>query len=190
MKMTALEKYFVNKPSRTRTVADRAVQLLSHINPGDGWRYLDVGCGVGFAAKEIAHATNLEVTGIDVDPKQIAAAQGGAVRPNLHFKVMDATGLGFRDGEFDIVATSMVTHHIPNWEQALSEMVRVLRTGGYLIYSDHLFAPWWAKISRFIRFMGFPSAKALESATAGAGLTKVYEAQRPGHVDAIWQKRA
>lgn len=190
MKMTAIEKHFVNKPSRTRAVGGRAVGLLSHINPEAGWRYLDVGCGVGFAATEIARATKLEVTGIDVDPKQIALAEGSGAGPNVHYRVMDATRLEFRDGEFDIVATSMMTHHIPNWEQALSEMVRVLRSGGYLIYSDHMFAPWWAKVGRpLIRFMGFPSARALESLTAKAGLAKVYEGKQPGHVDAIWQKK-
>ena len=120
-----------------------------------GWRYLDVGCGVGAAAREIAGTTKLEVTGIDIDPKQIETARNGPARTNLEFRVMDATRLDFRDGEFDIVAASMVTHHIPNWERALSEMVRVLRTGGYLIFSDFVFRSWFAKIGqRLLRFAG------------------------------------
>jgi len=191
MKMTAFEKHFVNRPSHTRAVAERASQMLGHIQLEAGWRYLDVGCGVGAAASEIADATPLEVTGIDVDPKQIAMAQGGAARQNLHFKVMDATGLKFRDGEFDVVATSMVTHHIPNWERALAEMVRVLRTGGYLIYSDHVFPSWLAKAGqRIISFLGFPYASAIESLATRAGLAKVYEARRGRHIDAIWLKKA
>jgi len=191
MKMTALEKHFVNRPARSTRLAQRAMGLLRHITPAAGWRYLDVGCGVGFAATAIAAATNLEVTGVDVDPKQIDAAQKGATRPNLHFRVMDATRLDFRDGEFDIVATSMATHHIPNWERALAEMVRVLRTGGYLIYSDLVFPSWLAKAARrFIRFVGFPSAGALHSLAAQAGLAKVYEAQESDRVDVIWLKSA
>ncbi len=189
MKMTAFEKYFVNGPSHTRTVVGRAQQLLGRISHQAGWRYLDVGCGVGAAAREIAGAGNLEVTGIDVDPKQIELARGGAARPNLRFMVMDATRLDFDDSEFDIVATSMVTHHIPNWERALSEMVRVLRTGGYLIYTDHVFRSWLAKVGRrLIRFVGFPSTSALDSLAAKAGLAKVHESQQPGKVDVIWVK--
>ena len=188
MRMTALEKYFVNSPSHTRTVAGRAQQLLGCINHQAGWRYLDVGCGVGAAACEIAGASNLEVTGVDIDPKQIEAASAGPARPNLHFRVMDATRLDFPDGQFDIVASSMATHHIPDWERALAEMVRVLRTGGYLIYSDHLFSPWLARIIRLFRLMGFPSTTALESLAAKAGLVRVHALQQSGHVDLIWLK--
>jgi ubiquinone/menaquinone biosynthesis C-methylase UbiE len=188
MRMTAFEKYFVNRPGHTRAVVARARELLGRINHQAGWRYLDVGCGVGAAASEIAGAGNLDVTGIDLDPKQIEAARAGSARPNLHFRVMDATRLDFPDGEFDIVASSMATHHIPDWERALAEMVRVLRTGGYLIYSDHLFAPWLARIIRLFRVMGFPSVTALESIAAKAGLAKVHYMQRSGQVDVIWLK--
>ncbi len=188
MRMTAFEKYFVNRPSHTRAVVARAQQLLGRINHQTGWRYLDVGCGVGAAAREIAGATNLDVTGVDLDPKQIEAAGAGPAHPNLHFRVMDATRLDFPDGQFDIVASAMATHHIPDWERALAEMVRVLRTGGYLIYSDHLFSPWLARIIRLFRVMGFPSAAALESFAAGAGLVKVHYSQRSGRVDFIWLK--
>jgi ubiquinone/menaquinone biosynthesis C-methylase UbiE len=191
MKMTALEKHFVNRPTHARNVAERAVQLLERINPRPGWRYLDVGCGVGAAASEIAKGGNLDVTGIDVDPKQIVEAQRAVTGDNLHFRVMDATGMDFRDGQFDIVATNMVTHHIPDWERAFSEMVRVLHAGGYLIYRDHVFPSWLARIGRqILRFMGMPSANAIESLAAKAGLTKVYEVRQPRVVTAIWVKNA
>jgi ubiquinone/menaquinone biosynthesis C-methylase UbiE len=191
MKMTALEKHFVNGLSHTRTVAGRARQMLERIGHQAGWRYLDVGCGTGAAACAIAGDGRLEVTGVDVDPQQVAAANDTAGRANLRFRVMDATALDFRDGEFDIVATSMTTHHIPDWERALSEMVRVLRPGGYLIYSDHVFPAWLARAARrFICFLGFPSAGALDALAAQAGLSKVYEARQSRRVDAIWLKTA
>ena len=103
----------------------------SRIDVTAAQRYLDVGCGVGAAACEIAAKYGLDVTGIDVDPGQIAAAR--AAHPHLRFMVMDATKLQFHDAAFDIVATSMTTHHMPGWERAFSEMIRVLRPGGYLI---------------------------------------------------------
>jgi ubiquinone/menaquinone biosynthesis C-methylase UbiE len=199
MKMSAIEKHFVNKPSHTRVVADRALQLLNRVSPQPGWRYLDVGCGVGSAAMEIAGTSGLRVTGIDVDPKQIEEAKRKGTLQNLQFRVMDATALQFADGEFDVVATSMVTHHIPNWERAFSEMVRVLRNGGYLIYSDHVFPSWLAKAARrLMRFtpspvralIGFPSASALEPLTIQAGLRKVYGDGSSRHVTTIWVKNA
>jgi ubiquinone/menaquinone biosynthesis C-methylase UbiE len=112
---------------------------------------LDVGCGVGAAACEISKNSTMDITGIDVDPKQIEAARARAVYPHLHFMVMDATKLQFHDAEFDIVATSMVTHHMPGWERAFSEMIRVLRPGGYLIYSD-LILPYWLAFDNYAQY--------------------------------------
>jgi ubiquinone/menaquinone biosynthesis C-methylase UbiE len=136
MRMSALEKHFVNSPSHTQRVADHAYQLLSHIDCKSSWQYLDVGCGVGTAAQKIAATSGLSVTGIDIDPIQIEVAKSGAVRLNLRYKVMDATKLEFADGTFDIVASRMATHHIPDWERGFSEMVRVLRPG---VYETHGF---------------------------------------------------
>jgi len=189
MKMTALEKRFVNDPGHARKVAGRARQMLERIGPEAGWRYLDVGCGTGAAAREISGG-GLEVTGVDVDPKQIEAARGAGEGRNLRFRVMDATALDFGDGEFDIVATSMATHHIPDWERAFSEMVRVLRPGGYLIYSDHVFPAWLARIVRFVRFIRFPTRAALDAVIARSKLSEVYAARKSRRVDAIWLKTA
>lgn len=187
MRMTAIEKHFVNSPKHILQVAHRAQQQLDLIDIQTARRYLDVGCGVGAAACEIAKKCSLDVTGIDVDPGQIETAGARATHPNLRFMVMDATKLHFHDAEFDIVATSMVMHHLPGWERAFSEMVRVLRPGGYLIYSDLMFPSWLAAIGRrLIPFVGFPSTKLIESLASGAGLTKVHESHVGLQFDFIW----
>ena len=188
MRMSALEKHFVNSPSHTQRVADHAYQLLSHIDCKSGWQYLDVGCGVGTAAQEIAATSGLAVTGIDVDPKQIEVAKSGVACPNLQYKVMDATKLEFANETFEVVASRMATHHIPDWERAFSEMVRVLRPGGYLIYSDFVFPSWLARIVRLIRLVGFPTTNALHLMTERAGLVRVYETHGFGKADVIWRK--
>jgi len=190
MRMSALEKRFVNSPSHTQRVAEQAYQLLGHIDCKSAWRYLDVGCGVGTAARKVAATSDLSVTGIDVDPKQIQAARSGAARPNLQYKVMDATKLEFADGAFDVVASRMATHHIPHWERALSEMVRVLRPGGYLVYSDFVLPSWLAKVAGFIRFLRFPTTTGLNLVASRSGLAPVYESRRSGKVDVIWRKNS
>jgi len=119
--MTAIEKHFVNSPGHTLQVAGRAQRLLSRIDIQPGWRYLDVGCGVGAMACAIAKTRG---------------------------SVMYATRLRFHDAEFHIVASSMATHQIPVWARAFSEMVRVLRPGGYLIYADLMFPSWLASAGR------------------------------------------
>ncbi len=187
MRMTALEKHFVNSPKHTLQVVHRAQQQLDRIDIQDAWRYLDVGCGVGAAACEISTKYSLDVTGIDVDPGQIERARANATHPHFHFIVMDATKLHFHDAEFDIVASSMITHHMPAWKRAFSEMIRVLRPGGYLIYSDFMPPSWLAAIGRrLIPFVGFPSAKLIESIASEAGLTKVHESRAGLRFDFIW----
>ena len=190
MRMIAIEKHFVNSPRHTLEVAHHAQQLLDQIDIKPSWRYLDVGCGVGAAACEIARRSGLDVTGIDVDPAQIEAARTGSAQPKLHFMVMDATKLQFQDAEFNIVASSMATHHIPRWESALSEMIRVLRPGGYLVYSDFMFPSWLAEVGRrLVPFVGMPWRKRVESLTSTAALTEVYESRSGLRLDFVWLRK-
>lgn len=190
MKMTAIEKHFVNDPRHALRVAQRARRLLGQITPRPGGRYLDVGCGVGTAASKIARSSELEVTGIDVDPKQIKTAQTHAVHPRLRFMVMDATQLEFGDAEFDVVAASMVTHHVPRWERAFAEMIRVLRPGGHFIYTDIMLPAWLGFVGRVIPIVGIPSTKRVEALAAQAGLTKVFHARSGLQADFIWVREA
>ncbi len=187
MKMNPIEKYFVNNREHTLRAANRAQQLLDRIDFQGSWRYLDVGCGVGAAACEIAERYGLDVTGVDVDPGQIEATR--ATHPHLRFMVMDATKLQFHDAEFDIVATSMVMHHTQDWERAFSEMIRVLRPGGYLIYSDFMLPSWLGAAARcIVAFFGFPSTERLEFLASGADLTKVHRSRSGLRLDFIWLK--
>ncbi len=189
MKMTPIEKHFVNHPEHTARVAQRAQKLLERIDVQGARRYLDVGCGVGATACEIAEKYGWDVTGVDVDPKQIAAAQVREASPRPRFLVMDATNLKFPDAEFDVVAAAMVTHHLHEWERAVGEMIRVLRPGGWLIYTDMIFPDWFAAVGRrVIPFVGLPSRKRLESLAAAAGLTKMYESGAGLRCDCIWRR--
>jgi ubiquinone/menaquinone biosynthesis C-methylase UbiE len=98
---------------------------------------LDVGCGNGAAAVHLAATLGLDVVGVDVDPDQIREATLAAPNtPAVRFLVADATDLPFPDDQFNFVYTSKATHHIPDWQQAITEMVRVLRPGGHLVYTD------------------------------------------------------
>jgi ubiquinone/menaquinone biosynthesis C-methylase UbiE len=189
MKMIGIEKRFVNGASRTRAAVRDAPASLDRIDAAPGWRYLDVGCGVGSAARAIAESRDLDVTGVDVDPAQIVAANAGITRSNLRFATMDATSLRFGDAEFHIVASRMMTHHISKWELALSEMVRVLRPGGYLIYADLMFPEWLGRAGRLLLpLMGFPSRDKLESIALRADLAKVFQSHTGMKLDAIYRK--
>jgi len=137
MRMTGIEKRFVNDSAHSRHVAEGAVRRLRHVPVDRGRSYLDVGCGNGAAALLVADTFGVRVVGVDVDPQQVALARAAAGdRSDVLFMTADATSLPFENGRFDIVATSKATHHVPRWSSALAEMQRVLTSNGYLVYAD------------------------------------------------------
>lgn len=137
MKMGKFEMLFVNSATHSESVAEAAVRRLRSLPIGADQTYLDVGCGNGAATLRVADAYGLSVTGVDVDPQQIEAARRSADgKINVRLMLADATCLPFGEAEFDVVATNKTTHHVPEWKKAIAEMIRVLKPGGYLVYSD------------------------------------------------------
>jgi SAM-dependent methyltransferase len=191
MKMSKVEKIFVNSSSHSAQVSKHAEQLLRRINFQAGQGYLDFGCGNGAAPIYLARQYGLKVTGVDVDPAQIQAAEEQSFSmDNVRFCTLDGRELPFDDGEFDIVATNKVMHHIPNWQGALAEMVRVLRPDGYLIYSDLVYPRWLAAFASALvkHHAGFPTKIAIEAQAREHRLRKLYFSPSAVQVEAIFQR--
>src|SRR5262249_54960875 len=88
---------------------------------------LDVGCGTGQSRRiYIEHCRSY--TGVDLSEGAIALARRKF--PESEWMVADATKLPFPDASFDVVAFSSVLHHIPDYQPAVTEALRVLRPGG------------------------------------------------------------
>ena len=107
-----------------QTIGRRFEQLVS---PRPQLRVLDIGCGTGQSrqlyAKHIA-----EYTGVDLASAAIERARQRF--PGDRWECCDARALPFESGSFDLVAFSSVLHHIPDFEVALREGLRVLVPGG------------------------------------------------------------
>ena len=89
---------------------------------------LDIGCGEGVLTLEWAERLgDGRVVGIDLDDPKLRAEWAARTRPNLEFRVEEATSLSFRDDEFDMVAAIEVLEHVPDPEATLAEMARVAR---------------------------------------------------------------
>jgi SAM-dependent methyltransferase len=89
---------------------------------------LDVGCGEGVLTLEWAERLgDGRVIGIDLDDPNLRAEWTGRSRPNLEFRVEEATSLSFADGEFDLAAATEVLEHVPDPEATVAEMARVAR---------------------------------------------------------------
>lgn len=101
-------------------------------------RILDVGCGVGRTTKVLVEA-GFDVTGIDVSTEMIQRADQQISGPAVC--VADAVNLPFEDRSFDhaLFAYNGLDYiqTEPDRKRALRELLRVLRPGGYFIFSSH-----------------------------------------------------
>ncbi len=113
----------------------RRAFLLDHVPAGA--RVLDVGCGEGYFAAELACA-GAEVVGIDVAAEPLRRARER--HPELDLRQMSAEGAWpLEDASFDAVWAGEVIEHVADTAGWLSEARRVLRSDGSLLLStpDH-----------------------------------------------------
>ena len=98
-----------------------------------GATVLDIACGAGFGAVRLA-AQAARVIAADLDVDAVDGARARFARPNLEFRVMDATDTGLADDAIDCITSfETIEHTTP--EPYLAEMDRVLRAGGLFFLS-------------------------------------------------------
>jgi ubiquinone/menaquinone biosynthesis C-methylase UbiE len=118
-------------------LAPAQTALLDAVSLRPGERVLDVACGTGLVTFDAASAVapQGQVIGIDLAGNMIDAARRRCAEhkvSNLSFTRMDAEQLDLPDASFDVVLCALGLMYMPDPEQALREMRRVLRPGGRL----------------------------------------------------------
>ena len=145
---------------------------LARIQPGDA--VLDVGCGTGTLAMEVARrvGTTGRVAGVDPGTEQIARARAKAARRHvpIEFQIGLIEQLPFPDQTFDVVLSTLMMHHLPHplKRQGLAEIARVLKPGGRLVIAD--FKRKQERQGQAVRFhAGGSSMQDLAAMAANAG---------------------
>jgi SAM-dependent methyltransferase len=124
---------------------DRAnIRALQKVDVGrESAKVLDVGCGTGASLLQFIRLgfRPENLTGIDNSAERIARAEANF--PNVRFRCESADSMTFADSTFDIAFESTLFMMLTSEDVArriASEMLRVTRSGGYLMLVDWRYA--------------------------------------------------
>jgi len=149
---------------------------------------LEIGVGTGLTLPYFTAGTR--VLGADLSLDMLRVASRKVVALGLsHVRglmVMDACRLGFEAERFDAVTAQFVITLVPDPEQALAEMDRVLKPGGEIVISSRLvddggmLAPFWAAVAPLAKAVGWSSDFKVSRLTGWAAKTGRYETVHVG----------
>lgn len=114
----------------------RDVMKRMNVQPGD--TALDVCCGTGDWTMALAEAvsSNGKVTGLDFSENMLSVGikkkLAGRVR-QVEFQHGNAMALPFEDNQFDFVTIGFGLRNVPDYQQVLREMYRVVKPGGKVV---------------------------------------------------------
>jgi SAM-dependent methyltransferase len=121
--------------------ADELRRFASWLQLRPSARLLDVACGSGGPALQLAELTGCDIVGVELDAQTVENAIGNAqergLAPRAAFVQSDATlPLSFDDGSFDALLCVDAINHLPDRAGVLRDWARVLRPGGRLLFTD------------------------------------------------------
>ena len=131
----------LGQTSWVNTRESREIPKLLNVGPRS--RVLEIGCGSGRYALQIAKRYRCNVLGLDQNANGIAnaneLAQGSHLADRVRFERRDVTKrLPFPGNSFDAVFANDVLCHLPNRAALLRQVFRILKPGGRFLFSDAL----------------------------------------------------
>lgn len=153
--------------------------VLDSLQPQDGEKILEVGCGYGWISAALWSAAKIEWYGVDRSEAMIRNIRSTRSEQALRTSVVDGTQLPFADNSFDKVLCTGVLMHIAEDIAAIRELLRVLRPNGALLCSfNNALSPfsipvrlWNSQKKGFVQKFRTPGAMRDILSRAGASLS-------------------
>jgi SAM-dependent methyltransferase len=133
-----------------------------------GKKVLEIGCGVGIDLLQFARA-GAHVTAVDLTENAVKLAQANLGKEGYKgdIQVGNAEALDFPDASFDVVYSHGVLHHTVDTEKSISEVQRVLKSGGEAIIMLYNKYSWF-------NFVAVVSGTPIEHAKKDAPIIRRY----------------
>ncbi len=116
-----------------------ATKLVDAADPRSGERVLDVGCGTGIVARQVASrlGSSSAVAAVDLSPNMLAVARAAAAREGVvvDWREASAEELPFTAGSFDLVLSQFALMFFAHRPAALAEIRRVVSGNGRVLLS-------------------------------------------------------
>lgn len=148
MKLNWAERWAVNNPLRViqQALEIRWMRRAAPDFPGKA-SVLEIGCGRGAGARLILKEfkpCRLQVTDLDLELLMRSLRYPGPGRhQRVRLTAADALLLPYPSGSFDAVFGFGVIHHVVAWREAVKELARILRPGGFY-FLEELYPPLYA----------------------------------------------
>jgi SAM-dependent methyltransferase len=176
-----------------RGVANDVVAELAARGRSRRATILDLGCGPGDLALELAHRLrDARIVGLDLSPSMMQiAARHATTDGRLRFVVGDATALPFSNGTVDVVVSTLSLHHWTDPAAVFYEIARVLRPGGVaLVYDIGLLSATPTELATFAADAGLGEDELVREPVRGAIGTRLFvrfrlEGPQPGDEPAV-----
>lgn len=193
---------FYKGESLAASLARHEHYLSAKMGLRPGMRVLDVGCGVGGPAREIARFSDVHITGLNNNEFQVNRARRYTEKAGLSHQVTFVKGdfmklsEQFGENAFDAVYAIEATCHAPTWEGVYGEIFKVLKPGGVFGVYEWCMTDAWdpsipshKELAHQVEFgNGIPEMRSLKrarQAIANVGFQLEYDedlAERPDDV--------
>ena len=108
-----------------------AQEFIPWIGVTEGSQWLEVGSGTGALTQTILGVANpKKIKGIDRSKDFVEFTRSQVKDPRVEFEVGNAQALPVESDTFDVAVSGLVLNFVPQPDQMLAEMARVVRKGG------------------------------------------------------------